>query len=190
MHIHVNTYVYTYLRSGALTSGGARRGPSTCPCWARRGRGWGWTPLVLSLSLALYVFLSRYIHIYKYTYLHIYIYIYIYVHISGGGTHIGRGPSRPINVPLLGERRQGLGVNGSCSPCRGAKIGSGNSTSWERKSSLLTTYWSEATSLHLPSYTSGRFAGTRSEIGISSPNNQRQQHTLHIQEDVLPDAMC
>ena len=27
-------------------------------------------------------------------------------------------------------------------------------------------------------------------IGISLPNNQRQHRTLHIQEDVLPYALC
>ena len=28
------------------------------------------------------------------------------------------------------------------------------------------------------------------EIGILSPNDQRQHRTLHIQKDVLPDALC
>jgi hypothetical protein len=28
------------------------------------------------------------------------------------------------------------------------------------------------------------------EIGIPLPNNQRQHRTLHIQEDVLPSALC
>ena len=30
----------------------------------------------------------------------------------------------------------------------------------------------------------------RRDISILSPNNQRQPRTLHIQEDVLPDALC
>ena len=30
----------------------------------------------------------------------------------------------------------------------------------------------------------------RRKIGISSPNNQRQHRTLHIQKDVLPCALC
>ena len=36
----------------------------------------------------------------------------------------------------------------------------------------------------LPGLTSPR------ESGTSLPNNQRQHHTLPIQEDVLPDALC
>ena len=33
-------------------------------------------------------------------------------------------------------------------------------------------------------------AATAREIGILLPNNQRQHRTLHIQEDVLPYALC
>jgi len=32
--------------------------------------------------------------------------------------------------------------------------------------------------------------GTTCEIGILLPSNQRQHRTLHIQQDVLPSALC
>ena len=36
----------------------------------------------------------------------------------------------------------------------------------------------------------GRLVAVGSEIGILLPNNQRKHRTLHIQEDVLPHALC
>jgi len=32
--------------------------------------------------------------------------------------------------------------------------------------------------------------GCLAEIGILLPNNQRQHRTLHIQQDMLPYALC
>ena len=38
--------------------------------------------------------------------------------------------------------------------------------------------------------TVGRMCTCFKQIGILSPNNQRQHRTLHIQEDALPYALC
>jgi len=51
---------------------------------------------------------------------------------------------------------------------------------------MLVKVWSVETGVAV----SALGVGLQREIGILLPNNKRQHRTLHIQEDVLPCALC
>ena len=59
----------------------------------------------------------------------------------------------------------------------------------ERESDILCSE-REHVRLYLPAVPPGNLPAGVAEIGIVLPNNQRQHHTVHIQKDVLPYALC
>jgi len=68
-----------------------------------------------------------------------------------------------------------------------AGLSSGLSSGFQRESRIDSSNPTHICVLKLPAWETGQRG---EEIGILLPNNQGQHSTLHIQKNVLPNALC